>query len=374
MEYPSTPKQFNLFQEYKNVEHDSNMLTADQRTKVYEDRFKVIAEMAKAFYISSRSIFFNPEMADQYILSRDKYFNYFTQIVQNIDIFLQEDQLMCTKAGFSLVPVPGYLPNSNDLEQRNTDQISQTACHEINTITREMQVIMQGDNKHPHINKSGSFSCLMSFELNNMGFSLSKISPIIFDVDNLQTPADRGVKGRALTSTPREKQTPQPHSEAADLNEAHHEPSGNASYNLDKSITNKNVQGRFVPPKADNTATKPQHLSSKDGSKENTILNGPAINREKSVQGHPSRSTGNKPQGSAPTAPTTQAGGPPQAPPVTKPSTSHQDPPECNDTNGSTKAHTTGKGPGDTKSKKALTNTSPATQPSDSSKNTIICS
>ena len=69
MEYPSTPKQFNLFQEYKNVEHDGNMLTADQRTKVYEDRSKVIAEMAKAFYIFSRSIFFNPEMADQYNLS-----------------------------------------------------------------------------------------------------------------------------------------------------------------------------------------------------------------------------------------------------------------------------------------------------------------
>ena len=77
MEYPSTPKQFNLFQEYKNVEHDGNMLTADQRTKVYEDRSKVIAEMAKVFHIFSRSIFFNPEMADQYNLSQDKYFNYF---------------------------------------------------------------------------------------------------------------------------------------------------------------------------------------------------------------------------------------------------------------------------------------------------------
>ena len=79
---------------------------------------------------------------NQYTLSRDKYFHYFQQIVWNIDIFLQEDQLMHTKAGFSLVPVPGYLPNSNDLEQRNADQISQTVCHEVNTITREMQVIM----------------------------------------------------------------------------------------------------------------------------------------------------------------------------------------------------------------------------------------
>ena len=109
---------------------------------------------------------------------------------------------MHTKAGFSLVPVPGYLPNSNDLEQRNADQISQTACDEVNTITREMQVIMQGDNKHPHINKSGSFSCLRSFELNVMGFSLNKISPITFDMENPQTPADHGIKGRALTSTP----------------------------------------------------------------------------------------------------------------------------------------------------------------------------
>ena len=57
MEYPSTPKQFNLFQEYKSIEHDGNMLTADQRTRVYEDRSKVIAEMADAFYIFSRSIF-----------------------------------------------------------------------------------------------------------------------------------------------------------------------------------------------------------------------------------------------------------------------------------------------------------------------------
>ena len=249
MEYPSTPKQFNLFQEYKNVEHDSNMLTADQRTKVYEDRFKVIAKMAESFYIFSRSIFFNPEMADQYTLSRDKYLHYFQQIVWNINIFLQEDQLMCTKASFSLVPVPGYLPNSNDLKQRNADQISQTVCHEVNTITREMQVIMQGDNKHPHTNKTGSFSHLRSFELNDMGFSLSKISPITFDMDNPQTPADHGIKSRALTSMPQEKWTAQPHSEAADLNEAHHEPSGDASYNPDKSITNKNVQGRFVPPR-----------------------------------------------------------------------------------------------------------------------------
>ena len=125
--------------------------------------------------------------------------------MQNIDIFLQEDQLMCTKAGFSLVPVPGYLPNGNELEQKNADQIIQTASDEVNSISKEMQVIMQSDNKHPHINRSGSFSRLRSFELNDMGFSLNKISPITFDVENPQTPADWGIKSRALTSTPRER-------------------------------------------------------------------------------------------------------------------------------------------------------------------------
>ena len=149
------------------------------------------------------------------------------------------------------------------------------------------------------------------------GFSLSKISPITFDVDNPQTPADCGIKSRAPTSTPQEKWTPQPQSKPADLNEAHHEPSGDTSYNLDKSITNKNVQGRFVPPRTDNKATQ-QQSSSEEGSKECTILNGPAIDKEKSAQGHPLRATGNKPQGSAPAAPTTRAGGPSQAPPVSK--------------------------------------------------------
>ena len=60
MEYPSTPKQFNLFQEYKNIKHDGNMLTAEQRTRVYEDQSKVIAEMADTFYIFSRKHIFQP--------------------------------------------------------------------------------------------------------------------------------------------------------------------------------------------------------------------------------------------------------------------------------------------------------------------------
>ena len=137
---------------------------------------------------------------------------------------------MLTKAGFSQVPVPGYLPSSYDLEQTDADQIIQTANEEVASTKKEMQVIMQGDNKHLHINKSGSFSRLRSFKLNDMGFSLNKISPITFDVENPQTPADCGTKGRAATLTPRERRVPwnaqqsKTHDEAANLNEAHHEP------------------------------------------------------------------------------------------------------------------------------------------------------
>ena len=292
---------------------------------------------------------------------------------------------MHTKAGFSLVPVPGYLPNSNDLEQTNADQIIQTVNVEVTLTNREMQVIMQGDNKHPHINKSGSFSRLRSFKQNDMGFSLNKISPIIFDVENPQTPANCGIKGRAPKSTPRERRAPQTHNEVVDLNEAHHKPQGNASYNPNESITNKHVQGRFVPPKAGNMSTQPQQQqqsSSEEGSKESTILSGPRHQKGGSAQDHPSGPADSEPQASTPTAPSSQAGGPPWVPPVNNHNKNHQDPLECNGTtNGSTKAPADGKGPGATKARNkasephlgTASGTGPATQPADS-KNTIICS
>ena len=123
--------------------------------------------------------------------------------------------------------------------------------------------------------------------------------------------------------------------------------------------------------------------SSKEGSKENTILNGPRNERERSVQGHPSGSADKMPQGPGPTAPTSQTGGPPWAPPVNDQNRDHQDPPECNSTtNGSTRAPVNGKGQGAAKTQKkasephpgTMASTGPATQPSDPSKNTIICS
>ena len=96
---------------------------------------------------------------------------------------------MCTKAGFSQVPVPGYLPSSYDLEQTDADQIIQMVNEEVTLTNTEMQVTScKSDNKHLHINKSGSFSRLRSFKLNNMGFSLNRTSPITFNVENPHRP------------------------------------------------------------------------------------------------------------------------------------------------------------------------------------------
>ena len=61
-------------------------------------------------------------------------------------------------------------------------------------------------------------------------------------------------------------------------------------------------------------STQPQHQQqslSEEGSKENTILNGPRHLRERSTQGHPAGSANSVPQGPAPTAPSSQTGGPP---------------------------------------------------------------
>ena len=200
------------------------------------------------------------------------------------------------------------------------------------------------------------------------------------------------MKGRAPTSTPRERRVPwidqqqQTHDGVANLNEAHHKPQGNTSYNPDEFITNKHVQGRFVLPKVGNMSTQPQQQqqsSSREGSKENTILSGPRHQRGRSAQDHPSGPADSMPQGPAPAAPTSQAGGPPWAPPVNNQNRNHQDPLEHNGTtNGSTRAPADSKGPGAAKARNKVSEPHPgtssgtgsATQPPDSSKNTIVCS
>ena len=111
LQYPSTPKEFKLFDSLKQLQYDGNMLTPKERLELYKDCTEVILEMTEAYNVFSRCIYFNLEMSEKYQSNIDRYIRYYTNIVRHVDIFLQEDQLMCTKMGFPLVPVPSYLSN-----------------------------------------------------------------------------------------------------------------------------------------------------------------------------------------------------------------------------------------------------------------------
>ena len=82
-------------------------------------------------------------MSDRYRNNIDKYTGYFTSVVRNIDIYLQEDQLMCTKCSFPLVPVPTYLPTSHELGHSSVCHIENAANREVRSVEWEMLMIME---------------------------------------------------------------------------------------------------------------------------------------------------------------------------------------------------------------------------------------
>ena len=110
-----------------------------------------------------------------------KYVAYFTNIIRHIDVYIQEDQLTCTRLGFPLVPVPTYLPNQYELEQNGIQHIKNAVHAETREAECEMQVIMDGDH-HNQTQSSvhTSFSRLRSFKLNDMGFGSQLDQPNYF--------------------------------------------------------------------------------------------------------------------------------------------------------------------------------------------------
>ena len=205
----STPKEFKSFDSLKELQYNGNMLTPKERSELYKDCTKVILVMAEAYNVFSRCIYFKPEMSEKYQNNIDRYIGYYTNIIRHIDIFLWEDQLMQTRLGFPLVPVPSYLPNMYKLEHSNIRKIDDTASAEVRRVENEMIVIMEEHQEKEQQNIShnsfrSSFSRIRSEELNNMGYGVSRISPIIFDGDTFQTPSNR-TQDRASTSTPRKR-------------------------------------------------------------------------------------------------------------------------------------------------------------------------
>ena len=130
---------------------------------------------------------------DKYQSNIKWYTKYYSDLIRHIDIFLQEDQLMHTKLGFPLIPVPSYLPNMHELECSDVRKIEDTAFAEARQVESEMLVIMdelqENQDQHDVYNASfcSSFSRIRSDELNDMGYGLSRISPITFEGDVFQT-------------------------------------------------------------------------------------------------------------------------------------------------------------------------------------------
>ena len=91
MRYPSTPQDFRSFDSLKELQYDGNILTSEERSGLYNDQIKVILEMAKSYNIFFRCIYFNPEMTEKYQNNTDRYTKYYTDIIRQIDIYLQED-------------------------------------------------------------------------------------------------------------------------------------------------------------------------------------------------------------------------------------------------------------------------------------------
>ena len=134
LEYPSTPKDFQSFNRLRDMKYEGKVLTSERRSELYWDRAKVIIEMADSLHVFRRCMYFNPEMTNTYQNNINKYTGYFTSVIRNIDVYLQEDQLMRTKCSFPLVPVPraltstprkqGEKPGSQENKQNQDGQVS----------------------------------------------------------------------------------------------------------------------------------------------------------------------------------------------------------------------------------------------------------
>ena len=123
LEYPSTPKDLQSFNRLRDMKYDGKVLTSKRRSKLYWDRAKVIIEMVDSLHVFGRYMYFNPGMTNTYHNNINKYTGYFTSVIRNINVYLQEDQLMRTKSSFPLVPVPTYLPTSKELTQSSVHHI-----------------------------------------------------------------------------------------------------------------------------------------------------------------------------------------------------------------------------------------------------------
>ena len=249
--------------------------------------------MAESHNICSRCIYFNPEMTEKYQNNTDRYTKFYTDIIRQIDIYLQEDQLKHTKQGLPLVPAPSYLPNMYELGHCDVRQIDNRASAEVRRVENKMMVIMQEhqereQNDVSHNSFYSSFSRVRSEELNDMGFGLNRISPITFDDDAFRTLNNRA-KGRALKSTPR-KQRREANTGSTVATQTSHQDADDSSHKKDSSVVDSRPNepsGRFVPPQPSNTGSSSQGMDSSNTMVYHEKSNGECQSKCASIQMSP---------------------------------------------------------------------------------------
>ena len=148
-----------------------------------------------------------------------------------------------------------------ELGHSDVRQIDDRASTEIRRVENKMLVIMQEHQEREqqdvsHNSFHSSFSRIRSEELNNMGYGLSRISPITFNDDAFQMPNNRAKDG-APTSTPRKRKN-----EANDRPTTQTPQQDGNDKSCNANTSSKEPTGRFVPSQPNNTSSSSQVTNS----------------------------------------------------------------------------------------------------------------
>ena len=153
-----------------------------------------------------------------------------------------------------------------ELGHSDVRKIDDTASTKVKRVENEMVVIMQEHQEKEQQNIShnsfhSSFSRIRSEELNDMGYSLSKISPITFNGDAFQMPSNRAQDG-ALMLTPRRRRN-EVNTESIPPAQVPQQDGNAKPYNAESSVAgngSNKPSSRFVPPQPNNTGSSPQEM------------------------------------------------------------------------------------------------------------------
>ena len=174
------------------------------------------------------------------------------------------------------------------LEHSNIRKIYDTESAEVIRVENEMMVIMEEHQEKEQQNISynsfwSSFSRIRSEELNDMGYGLSKISPITFDGDTFQTPSNR-TQDNALMLTPRKRRN-EVNTEPFLAKQVPWQSENLRLYNAELSMAGNGASepsGRFIPP---------QPNSTDNSSQDTDNLNTTTVYYEKSTGGCQNKTT-----------------------------------------------------------------------------------